>query len=397
MTKPIRRWLLGGCLLVATVFAGCSPKPSPVLPVPDSIPAPDPASIESVIFLLGDAGDAYLSTSPTLARMQQDVEWWASRLERDSAVAMFVLGDIRYPEGVRDPGTPEYPADTAVVMGQVRVVAGPAGLSRGARAYFLAGNHDWGERKHFDGFTRLVNLDNVLAHARETLGVPAELIPEAGTGGPHVIDWGDHLRLIGLDSAWWLLAGDAPEKAIVVDSLQRAYLEAGDREVMFLAHHPFQSAGPHGGGFSFWRTLGVRYIMFRSGAILQDITSRPFRQLANGLRQIFDQEGPPIAFLAGHDHSLQVLQGASEDDPSFNVITGSGSKLSDVAKSPDLLFSASAPGYSKILVEKDGGMILMVEAVESKYLSCPTTQPELAECMAEGVAAYRTVYWVRMK
>ena len=378
-------------------LAGCSPKPSPVLPAPDSIPAPDPGTIESVIFLLGDAGDAYLSTSPTLERMRQDVEWWASRLERDSAVAMFVLGDIRYPEGVRDPGTPEYPADTAVVMSQVRVVAGPAGLSRGAAVYFLAGNHDWGERQHFEGFTRLVNLDNVLVNARANLGARAELVPQAGSGGPHVMDWGDHLRLIGLDSAWWLLAGDAPEKAAVVDSLQRAYVGAGDREVMLLAHHPFQSAGPHGGGFSFWRTLGVRYLMFRSGAILQDITSRPFRELADGLRDIFLQEGPPIAFLAGHDHSLQVLRGANSNDPDFNVVSGSGSKLSDVAKSENLLFSASAPGYMKILVERDGGMILMVEAVESEYLSCPTTQPELAECMAAGLASYRTVYWTRMK
>src|SRR5690606_36957443 len=97
-----------------------------------------------------------------------------------SAVAMFVLGDIRYPEGVRPPGSPEYPADTAVVMSQVRVVAGPAAMRHGAQVYFLAGNHDWGERQHFEGSIRLMNLDNVLAHARSTLGVRAELIPRAG-------------------------------------------------------------------------------------------------------------------------------------------------------------------------------------------------------------------------
>ncbi len=382
-------------MLLAAV--GCSPSPSPRLPLPDSVPTPDPQTIESVLFLIGDAGDAFLSTSPTLARLQQDVEWWASRLDGDSAVAMFVLGDIRYPEGVRDPGTPEYPADTAVVMGQVRVVTGPAGISRGAQAYFLAGNHDWGERRHFEGFSRLVNLDDVLARARAELGAKAFLVPQAGTGGPYVLDWGEHVRLIGLDTAWWLLSGDDPAKRQVVDSIQSVYRGAGDREVMFLAHHPFASVGPHGGGFSFWRTLGVRYLLFRSGAILQDITARPFRELANGLYQIFESEGPPLAFLAGHDHSLQVLSGKGPNDPKFNVVSGAGSKMSDVAEGDEVLFGVSAPGYMKVLIEKDGGILLLVDAVEPEYLACPTSEPELAECMTAGVGGFRTVYWTRMK
>ena len=389
----VRLWL--GLLLLAA--GGCSPNPTPGLPAPDSVLAPDPQNIESVLFLIGDAGDAFSNTSPTLARLQQDVEWWASRLDRDSAVAMFVLGDIRYPVGVRDPGTPEYPADTAVVMGQVRVVTGPAGLSRGAQAYFFAGNHDWGERRHFEGFSRIVNLEEVIVRARSSLGAKAYLVPEAGTGGPHVIDWGEHVRLIGLDTAWWLLSGDESAKGEVVDSIQNVYRSAGEREVLFLAHHPFRSEGPHGGGFSFWRTLGVRYLLFRSGAILQDITSRPFRELADGLNQLFASEGPPLGFLAGHDHSLQVLSGDGPDDPVFHVVSGAGSKMSDVSEGDRLLFGASAPGYMKILIEKDGGMLLLVEAVEPEYLVCPSTEPELAKCMSQGVAGFRTVYWTRMK
>src|SRR5690606_19326831 len=134
-------------------------------------------------------------------RLQQDVEAWASQLEADSAVGVFVLGDIRYPEGVRDPGSDSYAADTAVVMGQVRLVSGPAGLSRHARAYFMAGNHDWGLREHWDGYVRLTNLEDVIRAGRERIGVSASLVPEVGTGGPFVIDWGEHLRLLILGTA----------------------------------------------------------------------------------------------------------------------------------------------------------------------------------------------------
>src|SRR5690606_11568345 len=136
----------------------------------------------------------------------------------------------------------------------------------------------WGLREHWDGYVRLTNLDEVIRAGRERIGVSASLVPEGGTGGPFVIDWGEHLRLLILDTAWWMLAGDVPDKRMVLDSLSVVDPGAGDREVMMMAHHPFRSAGPHGGQFSFWRTIGVRYLLFRSGAILQDLTSEPFRE-----------------------------------------------------------------------------------------------------------------------
>ena len=40
---------------------------------------------------------------------------------------------------------------TATLMSQVRLVTGPAALARHARAYFVAGNHDWGLKEEFEG------------------------------------------------------------------------------------------------------------------------------------------------------------------------------------------------------------------------------------------------------
>src|SRR5690606_7365855 len=96
--------------------------------------------------------------------------------------------------------------------------------------------------------------------------------------------------------------------------------------------------------FSFWETFGVRYVLFRSGAILQDISSRPYRELDSGLRSIFSRYDPPIAFIGGHEHSLQVIEGVEPTDPLYNIVSGSGSKLSSVGPVEGLVFGQTAPG-----------------------------------------------------
>jgi hypothetical protein len=166
---------------------------------------------------------------------------------------------------------------------------------------------------------------------------------------------------------------------------------------MIATHHPFRSAGPHGGQFSFWRTIGARYLLSRSGAILQDLSSRPFRQLRDGLTNIFNRYDPPRAFIGGHDHSLQVLSGRAPSEPLFHIISGSGSKLTEVGRSEHLMFGHAAPGYMRLVIERNGGMTLFVEAVPPEFQACPGAEPQHSACMAAGIAAYRTVYWTRLK
>ena len=384
------RWIL--VVAIALVLGQCGNAPPPPLPVPDSVPSVDPANVESVVFLLGDAGLARDESSPILARLQQDVEWWSQRVENDSSVVVLVLGDNVYPVGLRPLDDPAFASDTAVLMSQVRAVGGPASRARGARAFFVAGNHDWGLRIHRTEFARIRAQDAFLDAVRNTTGVQAALVPEAGTGGPHVLDLGRHLRILLLDSAWWLLGGNVPEKAEVLAGIEEALSNPGGREIMVAAHHPFTSAGPHGGQFSLWTAAGARYLLYRSGAILQDITSDPYQALENGLRGIFARHGPPLAFLGGHDHSLQVIAGVEPTDPLFSLIAGSGSKLSELGRSRAMRFGAMAPGYMRILIGEGGEMTLFVEAAPPEYLLCEGGEDERTACMVEGVAAVRTTY-----
>lgn len=382
-----------GVLLLALLGA-CNLAP-PRLPAPQQIAAPDPSQVERVLFLVGDPGEARRDHYPIVPRLQQDIEWWAERLPRDSAVTVLFLGDIVYPLGLHAPGTPEYPADSAVVMDQVRLVAGRFARQRRAQGYFMAGNHDWGLKTEREGYERLKNLDAFLAAARSQTNAQVRLVPEAGTGGPYVVDIGEHIRLLILDSAWWIIGGwRSSDNAhrVMLERVQAAMKTAGNRQVIFAAHHPFQSAGPHGGEFSFWETIGLRYILARSGAVLQDLSSYPYRELKAGLRSIFNQTGPPLLFVGGHEHSLQIIEGRWPNDPKFSIVSGSASKVSGIGREKNMRFGRAAPGYMRLLVHRDGRMSIFVESAPAQFKSCPTEDPQRQECMAAGVAAFQTVH-----
>jgi hypothetical protein len=346
--------------------------------------------VEAVVLLVGDPGLAHPATHPILPRLREEVERWASILP-DSSVVVVVLGDIVYPSGLGEPGSLTWVRDSTTVAAQAAVVGGPLALERGARALFLAGNHDWGERKDEEGAARVGHLGELLG--RLSSGGPAvALLPPAGAGGPAVVDVGAHLRLVLLDTAWWLLETEAAPRAPVLRGVSNAFATAGGREIVVAAHHPFNSGGPHGGLALLEKGLGLRALLSRSGALLQDLSSRPYSELRQGLLEIFAEHGPPALFAGGHEHSIQLVGGDGQGQPRRSLVSGSASKLTGVGPVPGLLFARSEPGFARLLVLRDGTLHLSIETAPAEYLACPEDESLRAACMADGVNAYRIVW-----
>jgi hypothetical protein len=391
-------FLLTAATLIAVLLSAACAGPSVHTPSGVTLlPDPDPASVASVIFLLGDAGEAIPGRSPLLERMRDDVEWWSERLESDSTVTVLVLGDNVYPRGLRAPEDEERGRDSLVIMGQLDLVTGPEARSKAAYLYFLTGNHDWGLREDWEGYIRVRRLEDFVLAQRLRTGVRAEVTPAPGSGGPVVIDRNDHYRLLILDTPWWLLSNEAEAHTALLKAVDEAFVTAGDREILIAAHHPFRAGGPHGGNFSFWETLGARYLLFRSGAILQDISSRPYRDLERGLQEIFRRHGPPLAFIGGHEHSLQLLEAVEPTDPSFSIVSGAGSKLSSIGPVEGMLFGQSAPGYMRMIFEKNGGVTLSVVSAPEQFQHCPSEEEARVACMEAGISAYNTVFSKRLR
>jgi hypothetical protein len=334
--------------------------------------------------------------SPLLVRLKKDIEEWSAALAADSSVLVIGLGDVVYPYGMAAPDTKGYDADTAVALSQLRLVAGANARSHGARAYFVAGNHDWKSDRDQEGLEQLKHLEALIEAVRERDGIRVHLVPAAGTGGPHV-DWGRFFRILLLDTAWWILQASDTAQTSLLTRVGEAVSTRGEREIMIASHHPFISGGPHGGHISMRSAMGMKYPLSKSGAMLEDITSLPYRRLADGLRNIFARYEPPMIFAGGHEHSLQVIGGVEPTDPTLNLVSGSASKLSDVGSERGMRFARSAPGYMRVIVEKNGGVTVFVESADPDYLKCPEDESDRVQCMKDGAAAFHTVYAQRLR
>lgn len=383
-------------LLLATSLVACA-GPPPEMPEPQWDPEPSPREVERVLFLVGDAGEAKTATSPLLHVLQRDVEEWADRLASDSAAAVLYLGDIRYPFGLRPRRSDNFTEDTMVIMSQIRVVAGPRAREHGVRGYFLPGNHDWGLREDFAGYLRLQRLNQFLDLAAELTGAAVRLAPEPGTGGPFILDWGPDLRLLLLDTAWWLMAAEDENRGEFLEAMEAAVASAGDRTTLIAAHHPLKSVGMHGGTFSITEKLGIGYVLRRAGAVVQSLNSPVYREFNRTLRETFARHGPPFLFVGGHDHSLQVIGRVQDTDPAYNLVSGSGSKLTDVGPEPGLHFARSAPGYMRVLFTRAGGVHLTVIGGAPEYLLCPENDGRSGECLRMGIPTFETLHSQRLR
>lgn len=384
-------------LWAAIGAAGCSPTLAPEFRGEPPLTFPEPDAVDAVVFLIGDAGAALRGTSPVLRHLGENVEYWSERLVRDSAVTVAFLGDNVYPVGIRDRDTQFFPEDSSRLWSQIDVLDGPFSRARGAAGVFLAGNHDWGNSTGRAGLARLHNQEALLDSARAA-GTPVWLLPEAGDPGPQIRDVRSNVRMVALDTHWFLQSPSDLERDAFFERVDRVMEEAEDRHVIMLAHHPYQSAGPHGLLAPGARAVGLMYLMQKSGTLIQDLNSPLYRDFRTRLRAAFRRGGKaPLVFAAGHDHSLQVLDPDTQDGPGTILVSGAGSKLTQLAEADNLRYAAARPGYMALIFRRNEAVDLYVFAAESADPTCPEEPiEERVVCMDRETAGIQLVYSERL-
>ncbi len=353
-------------LLLSLLLAAADAPVAPVAAAHDVV---------QTLVLIGDAGEPALKGESVMDAL-------AGELARDpSRTAVLFLGDNLYPSGLGPVGTRERAEQERRLDKQVEVVR-----ASGALGIFVPGNHDWAGEKE-DGWNAIRREGERI----DAVGAPSvEMLPKGGCPGPAVRDVGATLRLVLLDTQWWLHAFAKPRdpdsscaqdsEAEVLAALNDALQTAGTRHVVVAAHHPLASGGPHGGYFtlkqhlfpltelkkSLWIPLpiiGSIYPLARqAGHTPQDLSSAENTHMRNALETVL-KEHPPLVFAAGHEHTLQVLGGTSAR---HLLVSGAGiyDHESSVKKLPQTRYASGSAGFMRLEVERAGRVRLAVIEVD---------------------------------
>jgi hypothetical protein len=218
------------------------------------------------------------------------------------------------------------------------------------------------------------------------------MLPDEGCPGPVVRDLGQRLRLILIDTQWWLHPYEKPRhpdspcptdsETEVLDALGGAIASAGERYVVVAAHHPLATGGLHGGYFGWsdhvfplrarkswlWIPLPGLGSLYpwarRRGVSDQDMAGALNRKMREALEGVFSRT-PPFAYAAGHDHNLQVISGK---DVRYLIVSGAGyyGHVSRAAWTKETLFAQEASGYMVLEIGLDGRPRLGVVTVDAE-------------------------------
>lgn len=327
------------------------------------------------ILLIGDAGDPSLTNQePVLLAMQKQ----ATQLHAKSFI--ITLGDNIYPYGMPGLEDGERRIAEDKFKRQLDLI-----VNSKVSAVFIPGNHDWAQGTE-EGWNRVKNEQEFI---NSKYFPQIRFLPENGCPGPSVIEVSGKIKMIALDSQWWLHSGAKPSAACdcssenevvkTLDSLLTAYT---NDIVIIAAHHPLASYGPHGGYFS-WKdhvfpllninsnlwiplpVLGSIYPLTRMmGISNQDMSNSEYQHYISHIEDVLKNH-KNIIFASGHEHSLQILNGINN---SIYLVSGFGtsSHHTELAKGERTLFAASQPGFMQIDLYKDGKVQISVFEVDEK-------------------------------
>lgn len=335
------------------------------------------SGVAQSVFLIGDAGEQSEGMKePVLAALENEASKHGSRN------LIVFLGDNIYEAGMPEASDRERPRAERRLDEQIGAIE-----RSGAEGVFIPGNHDWGSPDP-DGVARLIRQNEYIAAKRDP---HLRMSPLAGMPGPGVIDIGERVRLITLDTEWWLRgspkplypgsSGDVETRRVFIDSLSGALRSAGNRSVIVVGHHPLDSHGVHSGFFD-WRDhlfplrniapwlllplpgVGSLYPFLRNhGMSNEDASGRAYQGMKRDLEEVFSRNAP-LVYAAGHEHVLEVLRSPGSY---LLLVSGYGTSKHDPSLSAgeNTIFAHRYPGFMRIDLLRDGRVRLgVIEPVD---------------------------------
>lgn len=261
--------------------------------------------------------------------------------------AIIFLGDNIYPQGLETLSKSEKKRNhsTKKMLAQIEPLKSYKG-----QVYFVPGNHDWKQGK-WQGLKYIKEEARFVEDYFKSTSVANRnehtFIPQDGLPGPHSIMLTDSIRLIAIDTQWWLQSQffhKTPKPAGLnrkqtteqfYKSLDSLLWKAtvNKEKVIIAAHHPMFTNGHHSNRREPLRSL-INYTPLQffgliglNRMLVQDIPQPRYNKMKKKLLAAFNKyEG--LIVVAGHEHMLQYFK----DEKNFHIVSGSGSKRSHINK-----------------------------------------------------------------
>lgn len=277
------------------------------------------------VYLIGDAGE---DTIPGKALLLLKEELIANP---NSSVVF--LGDNVYPSGLKK----DSKESVLHLESQLQILKDYKG-----QIYFIPGNHDWQAQKR-NGLNVLkdqeVYVEDYLKKNSTVANIEnTTFLPKNGLPGPETVMLNDKLRLIIIDTQWFLhfykknSIGSKKETKVLfykrLDSLL-SVAKTNQEQVIIAAHHPIYSNGHHGRRkqplrFSInFTPLQVFGLLGLNRLYSQDLSGPRYRRMRKKILSSINKSDN-IVYASGHEHNLQCFK---EKENRF-IVSGSGSKRS---------------------------------------------------------------------
>ena len=326
------------------------------------------------LLLLGDGGEPK-PDEPVLKTLGE----WARK--DPTKTSIIFLGDNMYPEGMTE--RRKHEAEERLTP-QLSVVK-----TAGVHGLFIPGNHDWVNGKA-EGLRAVLAQEKFI---NEAFASEMNFLPSGGSPGPVALELpktNPAVRLIVLNTQWWLHQHEKPQKShnTIIEKL--IGLLDTELPVIVVGHHPLETYGPHGGYFD-WKThlfpardlkgwlwipvpiLGSFYPYWREYLYKsdQDISGTRNKNMVAQLNHAFsmrkstDQDASLLIYAAGHDHSLQVLE---DDIVDYLLVSGAAArrKVTEVMSGENTLFAHQHTGFMVVDFFTNGKVLLRVVEPEGQ-------------------------------
>jgi len=308
--------------------------------------------IDYEVYLVGDVGSG--NTDINKSNITNVIK---SQLRPDSKnQSVIFLGNTMGKNGLPDEGSSEYKMIDTAIEDCVKKLKGNTD-----KLYFIPGNKEW-----YDGQDYTTEaVGNVEQYLQSKAGNKNIFAPSKGCGEPKVVELGDDLIIVLVDSQWVLQGNSTDERKRsncdidtdleLVVALKEVFSDNKHKNIILASHHPVYTNGMTGGNYGAIHHLLPLPIL---GTIITGVKKvgggpqkfghpkyEAYRATMN--LALANYEGVVVA--SAHDHSMQYIP---KGDNHY-IVAGSGSDVDFARKGGYADFAAMEQGFAKIIHTTD--------------------------------------------